>query len=170
MQTRLLSQDGVSVPYPRAQITSAWSVTNIHFLFCCSHTTLISMKARSKYRSGYICVCVCRNEGWDSLFACRNWNLRKLAHGVSFVTKNRRVSCDVSTSSVGLDRCSNFPACFLAPSSCFPAPKSEEKKFERKFFPSPTDRLLHNGTSCLVGFVYLLCFVASLLCRKLFVL
>lgn len=171
MQMCLLSQDGVAVAYPQVQITSAWSVVNIHFFFCCSHTTLILMKARSKCRLVYVwCVHVCRNERWDSLFVFRNWNSRKLSHVVSFVTKIRRVYSDVSTRSVGLDICSNFPACFLAPGSCFPTPKSEEKEFECKFSPGPTDRLLHDGTACLVGFVYSLCFVASLLCRKLFVL
>lgn len=86
------------------------------------------------------------------------------------MTKDRRVSCDVSTRSVRQDISSNFPSCFFAPGSCFPTPKSEEKESECKFPPSPADRLLHDGTACLVGFVYLLCFFGSLLCRKLFVL
>lgn len=77
---------------------------------------------------------------------------------VSFVTKNRRASCDVSTRSVHLDISSNFPSCCLAPGSCFATPKREEKESECKFPPSPADRLLHDGTAWLVGFVF------SLLC------
>lgn len=96
--------------------------------------------------------------------------MRKFPHVVTFVTKNRSVSCDVSTRSVHLDISSNFPSYFLAPGSCFSTPKREEKESEFKFPPSPADRLLHDGTVCLVGFVYMLCFVGSLLCRKLFVL
>lgn len=168
MQTCLLSWDGVSGTYPQAQITSAWSVMNIHFLFCCNHTPLILMKTRSKYASEY--VCVCGNKGWNSLFACRKRHFRKFPHVISFVTKNRRVSCDVSTRFVCLDLSSNSASCFLAPDSYLPTPKSEEKESECKFSPSPADRLLHDGTACLVGFVYLLCFVGSLLGRKLFVL
>lgn len=94
------------------------------------------MKAGSKYRSG-IYMYVCRNNGWDSLFAFRNWNLRKLSHAISFVTKNRRVSCDVSTRSVGLDICT---AIFLLASPhlapAFPLLKVKKKNLSANALPA----------------------------------
>lgn len=109
-------------------------------------------------------MCACIEMRTEILYLpVENWNLKKLSHVVCFVTKNRRVSCDISIRSVGLGICSDFPACFLTPGPCFLTPKREENKFECKLSPSSIDKLLHEGTACLVGLVDLLCLVASLL-------
>lgn len=60
---------------------------------------------------------------------------------------------------MGLDIWYNFPACFLAPGSSFPPPKSEEKEFEYKFTPSIADKWLYTG---LLGWL-LLCICFALL-------